>query len=78
LCAYSAFVRRGLAAQRSANSITVCDGGPEVLLEAGCPQAGQAALAITGRGGPGAGAATLIAVSAAALLAVFQTQARRW
>jgi hypothetical protein len=29
--------------------------GPEVLLEAGCPQAGQAALAITGRGRPGAG-----------------------
>jgi hypothetical protein len=26
-----------------------------VLLEAGCPEAGQAALAITGRGGPGAG-----------------------
>jgi hypothetical protein len=30
-------------------------GGPDVLLEAGCPEAGQAALAITGRGGPGAG-----------------------
>ena len=26
-----------------------------MLLEAGCPEAGQAALAITGRGGPGAG-----------------------
>jgi hypothetical protein len=30
-------------------------GGPGLLLEAGCPEAGQAALAITGRGGPGAG-----------------------
>jgi hypothetical protein len=30
-------------------------GGPEVLLEAGCPEAGQAALAITGRCAPGAG-----------------------
>ena len=30
-------------------------GGPDLLLEAGCPEAGQAALAITGRGGPGAG-----------------------
>jgi hypothetical protein len=28
-------------------------GGPDVLLEAGCPEAVQAALAITGRGGPG-------------------------
>ena len=28
-------------------------GGPGLLLEAGCPEAGQAALAITGRGGPG-------------------------
>ena len=28
-------------------------GGPALLLEAGCPEAGQAALAITGRGGPG-------------------------
>ena len=27
--------------------------GPRLLLEAGCPEAGQAALAITGRGGPG-------------------------
>ena len=30
-------------------------GGPGLLLEAGCPEAGQAALAIIGRGGPGAG-----------------------
>jgi hypothetical protein len=30
-------------------------GGPDLLLEAGCPEAGQAALAIAGRGGPGAG-----------------------
>ena len=30
-------------------------GGPALLLEAGCPEAGQAALAVTGRGGPGAG-----------------------
>ena len=29
-------------------------GGPELLLEAGCPEAGQAALAVTGRGSPGA------------------------
>jgi hypothetical protein len=28
-------------------------GGPDVLLEAGCPEAGQAALAITGRGDAG-------------------------
>ena len=28
-------------------------GGPGLLLEAGCPDAGQAALAITGRGAPG-------------------------
>ena len=28
-------------------------GGPALLLEAGCPEAGRAALAITGRGGPG-------------------------
>jgi hypothetical protein len=31
-------------------------GGPALLLEAGCPEAGQAALAITRRDGPGAGA----------------------
>ena len=31
-------------------------GGPGLLLEAGCPEAGQAALAITGRGAPGRGA----------------------
>jgi len=30
-------------------------GGPALLLEAGCPEAGRAALAITGRGGPGGG-----------------------
>jgi hypothetical protein len=30
-------------------------GDPGLLLEAGCPEAGQAALAITGRGGPGTG-----------------------
>ena len=30
-------------------------GEPDVLLEAGCPEAGQAALAITGRGDPGGG-----------------------
>jgi hypothetical protein len=30
-------------------------GGPGLLLEAGCPEAGHAALAITGRGGPGDG-----------------------
>ena len=30
-------------------------GGLGLLLEAGCPEAGQAALAITGRGGPGDG-----------------------
>ena len=30
-------------------------GGPALLLEAGCPEAEQAALAITGRGGPGGG-----------------------
>ncbi len=30
-------------------------GAPDLLLDAGCPEAGQAALAITGRGGPGAG-----------------------
>ena len=29
-------------------------GGPGLLLEAGCPEAGQAALAVTGRGGSGA------------------------
>ena len=28
-------------------------GGPALLLQAGCPEAGQAALVITGRGGPG-------------------------
>ena len=30
-------------------------GGPGLLLEAGCPEAGRAALAITGRDGPGGG-----------------------
>ena len=30
-------------------------GGPALLLEAGCPEAGRAALAITGRDGPGTG-----------------------
>jgi hypothetical protein len=30
-------------------------GAPDLLLDVGCPEAGQAALAITGRGGPGAG-----------------------
>jgi len=30
-------------------------GAPDLLLDAGCPEAGQAALVITGRGGPGAG-----------------------
>jgi hypothetical protein len=30
-------------------------GGPDLLLDAGCPEAGQAALAITGPGAPGAG-----------------------
>ena len=30
-------------------------GGPALLLEAGCPDAGRAALAITGRDGPGTG-----------------------
>ena len=41
--------RRGACSPRSGPA------GRTLLLEAGCPEAGQAALAITGRGGPGAG-----------------------
>ena len=43
----------GTSARRARPLAQARAGGPALLLEAGCPEAGQAALAITGRGSPG-------------------------